>query len=81
MEKLIKNLIKDTIQKTKEKCIGKLNSNREEFNNTQKEGYVKNYKAVRHKYEPRYRKLPLDNIHSTNIKRLNKFFRSNTSSK
>ncbi len=76
-----KNLIKDTIQKTKEKCIGKLNRNREEFNKTQKKGYVKNYKAVRHKYEPRYRKLPLDNIHPTNLKRPNKFFRSNTSSK
>lgn len=37
------------------------------------EGYVKNYRALRHKNQPRYRKLKLENIHPINIKRPNKF--------
>ncbi|XP_055374910.1 uncharacterized protein MAL13P1.304-like [Condylostylus longicornis] len=37
------------------------------------EGYIKNYKTVRHKEQPKYKKHALDNIHSSTIKRKSKF--------
>lgn len=47
--------------------------NREEYSEKRKEGYVRNYKATRHKELPKFRKLNLDNIHPCNIKRPQKF--------
>lgn len=68
IEELIKN-----INATKKRILDKQNRNREEYIEKRKEGYVKNYRAVRHKNEPKYRKLKLDNIHIENIKRPLKF--------
>lgn len=68
-----KGKIEQTIRETKQRIIDRRNETREDYERTDDEGYVKNYKTLRHKYEPRYRKLKLENIHPTNIKRSNKF--------
>lgn len=65
--------IRNTINKTKIGKIDKLNKNRENYIETRTTGFVKNYKAVRHKEQPKYKKLKLDNVHLTNIKRPLKF--------
>lgn len=65
--------IKQNIEENKKKIIGKLNINREEYSENREEGYVRNYKATRHKELPKFRKLNLDNIHPCNIKRPQKF--------
>ncbi len=57
----------------KKRIIDNRNKKREDYNRTNEEGYVKNYRALRHKNEPKYRKLHLDNIHPANIKRPTKF--------
>lgn len=68
-QKLYKKLTTD-----KQNRLTKLNERRELYEyNTQSEGYVKNYKALRHKNEPKYRKIRLENIHPSNIKRSKKF--------
>ena len=51
----------------------KRNINREDYKETRKTGYIKNYKAVRHKEAPNYKKSQLENIDPTNIKRPYKF--------
>lgn len=71
--KVDKGKIEQIIKQAKQRIIDKRNEKRETYNRTDNEGYVKNYKTLRHKYEPRYRKLKLENIHPTNIKRKNKF--------
>lgn len=53
--------------------IAKLNNNRETYIETRTEGFIKNYKNLRHKEEPKFRKTKLQNIHTTNIKRPTKF--------
>jgi hypothetical protein len=68
----IKQLV-DNINKMKEKTLAKRNQNRENYTETRKEGYVKNYKVVRHKEQPKFRKLKLENIRTDNIKRPLKF--------
>lgn len=67
-ENVIKNL-----KEIKERRLKKFNENREEYKETRSTGFVKNYKAVRHKQVPKYKKLKLNNIHLTNIKRNTKF--------
>jgi len=47
------------------------------FKETRNEGYIKNYKSLRHKNEPKYRKFNLNNVHSSNIKRMKKYQTSN----
>lgn len=61
------------LQSTKEKKISILNLNREEYQNTNQERYIKNYKVLRHKEEPRYKRMKLENIHPTNAKVLPNF--------
>lgn len=68
-----KEKVKTNMQSIKDKAIDKLNKNREVYNEEREEGLVKNYKALRHKEEPRYRKLKLHNVHPSNIKRPLKF--------
>lgn len=75
--KIDKDLIRNRINKTKEHIIEKLNKSRENYSENRTEGYVKNYKSVRHKEEPKFRKNKLDNIHPNNIKRNKKFQLSN----
>ena len=71
--KVDKKQIEQLLKENKEKVINKRNNKREDYNQNQEEGYVKNYKALRHKNEPKYRKLKLENIHLSNIKRPTKF--------
>lgn len=61
------------LRKEKERYINKRNENRENYVETRSEGYIKNYKSVRHKEEPKFIKHKLENIHTKNIKRKNKF--------
>lgn len=72
------------IEKSKKKKIGyirKLNRQREQYVENRNEGYIKNYKRVRHKDEPYFRKYQLKNVHLSNIKRPYKFTgRDNTTS-
>lgn len=63
----------NSIKVAKSKWLNKRNSKREEYKEDRKFGYVKNYKSLRHKEEPKFRKLPLENIHSSNIKKQFKF--------
>ncbi|XP_037906163.1 sentrin-specific protease 1-like [Hermetia illucens] len=64
---------RENIEKTKKKYLRKLNEKREDYCETRTVGYVKNYKTVRHKEQPRYRKSKLDNVHLTNIRKKPKF--------
>lgn len=65
--------VKKNLEDNKLRKINKLNKSREEYTENRSEGFVKNYKAVRHKEQPKYRKLKLKNIHPSNIKRPLKF--------
>ena len=72
-EKCDKIVIYNNLKREKEKKIDKYNTNRENYTENRTEGYIKNYKSVRHKEEPKYKKNKLENIHSSNIKRQYKF--------
>ena len=61
------------LQDTQTKRLDKLNKNRENYVETRDEGYIKYYKSLRHKGQPKYRKYKLNNIHTSNIKRPLKF--------
>lgn len=61
----------------KQKRIGKANAERETYIENRDIGFIKNYKNVRHKEQPKYRKSNLQNIHTTNIKRPSKFTGTN----
>ena len=50
-EEVYNNLIK-----IQEKRLAKHNIGREKYEENRKEGYIKNYKSLRHKDEPKYRK-------------------------
>lgn len=75
LEKVCQNM-----KKAKEMRIRKLNEKREEYVENRSTGFIKNYKAVRHKQEPKYQKAKLKNIHTTNIKRPPKFSADNMDS-
>lgn len=63
----------DCIHNKKIKNITKINKRKEKYVENRTEGYIKNYKRVRHKDQPYYRKFPLKNVHLLNIKRKPKF--------
>lgn len=65
--------IKANIEQTKICKINKLNKNRENYEENRSTGFIKNYKAVRHKEQPKFKKTKLNNIHKSNIKRPLKF--------
>lgn len=67
------NAIRDRLEQTKQKIIGKRNESREEYTEDRDEGFIKNYKSLRHKEQPKYRKHKLKDIHESNIKRSFKF--------
>lgn len=71
--KIDKKKIIELLEKTKEKVIQNRNKTRETYQKVDNEGYARNYKALRHKEEPRYRHLNIENTHPVNIKRKNKF--------
>lgn len=70
-------IVKNNLETTKHKIINKLNKNRENYEETRTEGFIKNYKAVRHKEQPKFRKGKLENIHPQNIKKPLKFADAN----
>lgn len=43
-------MIHEKFFNNKMRIIQKFNKNRDNFRNTEQDGYVKNYKAVRHRY-------------------------------
>lgn len=63
------NEIYTCLLEAQEKRLKKANRNREEYKENRETGYIKNYKSVRHKQEPKFRKSKLNNIHPINIKR------------
>lgn len=67
-EKIYNNLIQSQTYR-----LEKHNKNRENYTENRRVGYIKNYKSLRHKDEPKYRKYNLTNIHPINIKRPLKF--------
>lgn len=66
-------IVKDRMDKRKSKVISKLNKNREDYHETRREGFIKNYVSLRHKEQPKFRKYPLKGVHESNIKRPLKF--------
>lgn len=66
-------IIFERLCKIKEQRINRANKNRENYVETRQEGFIKNYKNLRHKEEPKFRKKSLQGIHTTNIKRPTKF--------
>lgn len=66
--------IKENLKTVKLKNLSRLNKKREEYQEERSTGFIKNYKAVRHKEQPKYKKMNLNNIHIANIKRSPKFF-------
>lgn len=69
----LNTIILKNLKNSQAKRLAKHNRNREEYKEQRNEGYIKNYKSVRHKNEPKFRKHNLTNIHATNIKRPYKF--------
>ena len=65
--------IKNNIETTKIRMLDKYNQNRENYEEKREEGFIKNYRAVRHKEVPKFKKAKLKNINPTNIKRAYKF--------
>lgn len=63
----------ENLKSTKKKRLIKLNTKREDYEERRTSGFIKNYKAVRHKHQPKYKKAKLDKIHITNVKRPLKF--------
>ena len=74
---IAKEKIYENIIASQNKRIDKLNKKREDYNEIRRKGYIKNYKVLRHKDQPKYRKYKLDNVHPTNIKRPLKFTENN----
>ncbi|XP_054746488.1 putative uncharacterized protein DDB_G0282499 [Anastrepha obliqua] len=70
----------DRMSAQKTEKIKKLNENRETYIENRTEGFIRNYKILRHKEEPKFRKANLQNIHTTNIKRPTKFSDNNYNS-
>lgn len=66
-------VIRSRLENKKNYIIGKLNRNREFYTERRKTGFIRNYRSVRHKEEPKFIKRNLENIHLTNIKRPFKF--------
>lgn len=57
----------------KERYISKINDNRENYVEQREKGYIKNYQALRHKEQPKFRISELENVHNSNIKRETKY--------
>lgn len=71
--KMDENKVRKYLEDSKRKIIDKINNSREDYKENRKEGFIKNYKAVRHKEQPKYKKTKLERIHPCNIKRPLKF--------
>lgn len=61
------------MKSNKEHIISKINNTRQPYQEHRQIGYIKNYKSVRHKDEPKFRLSNLENVHNSNIKRGTKY--------
>lgn len=68
-----KEKVHNNILKSKENYIKKRNVNREIYDDQRDKGYIKNYRAVRHKEQPKFRVNDLRNVHCSNIRRRKKY--------
>lgn len=66
-------IIYERLENVKKSKIEKANQKRESYNENRDIGFIKNYKSVRHKEEPKFRKQNLNNVHVSNIKRKMKY--------
>lgn len=71
--KIDEDKIRKNLEENKKKIIDKVNNCREDYKEKRQEGFIKNYKALRHKEQPKYKKAKLENVHPCNIKRPLKF--------
>lgn len=78
-KKVDQKIIFERLKNSKIKTINKRNQSRENYNETREKGFIKNYKSVRHKEQPKFRYHNLEGIHETNIKRPLKFTDTNNS--
>lgn len=67
------SIIRERLVNAKCKTIQKRNEFRENYVENRKEAFIKNYKSLRHKEQPKFVKKPLENVHINNIKRPFKF--------
>lgn len=67
------SIIKERLKDAKFKIVQKRNKYRENYVENRKVGFIKNYKSLRHKEQPKFIKKPLENVHESNIKRPFKF--------
>lgn len=68
-----KRKVYERIKSNKEHIISKLNNKREPYQEHRQIGYIKNYKWVRNKDEPKLRLSNFENVHNSNIKRGTKY--------
>lgn len=66
-------LIRSRLERRKNNNIQRLNRNRETYMERRETGFIRNYKSVRHKEEPKFIERNLENVHTSNIKRPFKF--------
>lgn len=71
--KINHKIVYERLEKVKTSKIEKANQKRESYHERREVGFIKNYKSVRHKEEPKFRKQNLNNIHVSNIKRKMKY--------
>lgn len=71
--KVNQNIIYRNLVAYKDKKINRVNKDREKYLETRQQGFIKNYKSVRHKEQPKFVKKNLEGIHISNIKRPLKF--------
>uniref|UniRef100_A0A0A1XLE4 Retrovirus-related Pol polyprotein from transposon 17.6 n=1 Tax=Zeugodacus cucurbitae TaxID=28588 RepID=A0A0A1XLE4_ZEUCU len=75
--KIEHSIIKNRLEEAKLKIISNHNTRKENYLETRREGFIRNYKSVRHKEEPKFIKRNLENVHTSNIKRPLKFANDN----
>lgn len=61
------NQIYNILIKAQEIRLEKHNTDREKYEETKYQGYIKNYKCVRQKNEPKFRKYNLCNLHPSTL--------------
>lgn len=64
-----KEQIYENLKNIKITVLNKMNEKKETYEEDRNIGFIRNYKSLRHKENPKYRKYNLRNIHYTNIKR------------
>lgn len=68
-----KKKVHDYILRFKQNSLNKRNLERESYVDARDMGFIKNYRAVRHKEQPKFRLNELRNVHCSNIQRRKKY--------